>query len=111
MGHARGLQLRAATVLPLARLHVHGSQQVPAAIVAEMQHHPLNGCLLTRERALACLGLESVPELAGVRKAYRQAALRWHPDRRLNHGCEEDAKQRFQEAKEAFDYLQRTLTL
>eukprot|EP00746_Dinoflagellata_sp_MGD_P124950 gnl/MRDRNA2_/MRDRNA2_59622_c0_seq1.p1 gnl/MRDRNA2_/MRDRNA2_59622_c0~~gnl/MRDRNA2_/MRDRNA2_59622_c0_seq1.p1 ORF type:complete len:583 (+),score=106.70 gnl/MRDRNA2_/MRDRNA2_59622_c0_seq1:96-1844(+) len=62
---------------------------------------------LTREQALAHLGLGKDATNEEVRKAYKQAALRWHPDRRQNHGNEEEAKKRFQEAKEAFDYFNK----
>ena len=37
--------------------------------------------------------------------AYRKQALRWHPDRRQNHDKPEEAGQKFNAAKEAFDFL------
>eukprot|EP00929_Paragymnodinium_shiwhaense_P088797 TRINITY_DN49102_c0_g1_i1.p1 TRINITY_DN49102_c0_g1~~TRINITY_DN49102_c0_g1_i1.p1 ORF type:complete len:1122 (-),score=242.06 TRINITY_DN49102_c0_g1_i1:161-3526(-) len=64
---------------------------------------------LTRPAALACLGLtgktESEVTSEDLKKAYKKQALRWHPDRQQNHGCAEEAKQRFQEVKAAFDLL------
>ena len=32
-------------------------------------------------------------------------ALRWHPDRKQNHGNEHESRAKFQAAKEAFDFL------
>lgn len=62
-------------------------------------------CKLTRQEAIANLGLADDISTEEVRKAYKQVALRWHPDRRHNHGNEEEATRRFQEAKEAFDFF------
>jgi len=58
--------------------------------------------------ALDCLGLSGVdsPSADEVRRAYKQAALKWHPDRQQNHLCAEEAKERFQAVRAAFDYLQ-----
>jgi len=65
---------------------------------------------MTRHSALACLGLNCInsanPTLEEIRRAYKQAALKWHPDRQQNHGCAEEAKQRFQEVRAAFEVLQ-----
>lgn len=65
---------------------------------------------MTRYAALACLGLDCIssvdPTHDEIRRAYKQAALRWHPDRQQNHGCAEEAKQRFQEVRAAFEVLQ-----
>jgi len=60
---------------------------------------------LTRATAFARLGLQEGASSDDARRAYKQAALRWHPDRKQNHGREQEARVRFQEAKEAFDYL------
>jgi len=74
-----------------------GAQRPPAAKIPAGP--------MTRMRALACLGLSGEPDEAEVRRAYKQAALRWHPDRRQNHGRADEAKVRFQEVREAFDFL------
>lgn len=34
------------------------------------------------------------------------AHVRWHPDRRQNHDCADEAKEKFQEVRAAFEYLQ-----
>jgi len=62
---------------------------------------------MTRGSALRCLGFteEKFPSGQKLRHAYRQAALRWHPDRRQNHGREAQAKQRFQDVRDAFELL------
>eukprot|EP00927_Polykrikos_kofoidii_P072200 TRINITY_DN68344_c0_g1_i1.p1 TRINITY_DN68344_c0_g1~~TRINITY_DN68344_c0_g1_i1.p1 ORF type:complete len:726 (+),score=108.71 TRINITY_DN68344_c0_g1_i1:122-2299(+) len=60
---------------------------------------------LTFVRALARLELTGGCSPEELRSAYKRAALRWHPDRRQNHGKEEVATQRFQEAREAFEFL------
>lgn len=67
------------------------------------------GRALTRLSALARLDLQSgsEPTVEEIRRAYKQAALRWHPDRQQNHDCADEAKRCFQEMREAFDYLQR----
>jgi hypothetical protein len=64
---------------------------------------------LTRNSALACLGLQAGLDLSpdDVRKAYKQAALRWHPDRVQNHDNADHAKSCFQEIRDAFEFLQR----
>jgi len=56
--------------------------------------------------ALACLGLDAKPSAEELRKAYKKAALQWHPDRRQNHDCAETAKRKFQEVRAAFELLQ-----
>lgn len=61
---------------------------------------------MTRAAALACLGLQGKPEHDEIRRAYKQAALKWHPDRPQNHGCTEEAKQHFLQVRAAFDFLQ-----
>jgi len=61
---------------------------------------------MTRAEALACLSLTREPTEEELRKAYKQAALRWHPDRRQNHDCAEEAKEKFQEVRAAFELLQ-----
>lgn len=63
---------------------------------------------LTSGQALRCLGLapSGRPTSEEVRGAYRRAALRWHPDRRQNHGREAEATQRFQAIRDAYAFLQ-----
>lgn len=66
---------------------------------------------MTRAKAVKSLGLQATQRLTveDLRKAYRQQALRWHPDRPQNHGNEEAAKRRFQEVRQAFEFLQASL--
>lgn len=66
---------------------------------------------LSRTAALHCLGfgVAAHPTLEELRKAYRQQALQWHPDRLANHGQEQSAKHRFQELRDAFEHLQALL--
>jgi len=66
------------------------------------------GVLLNRGKALRCLGLKPAdqPGAEEVRRAYRRAAMIWHPDRRHNHGREEEAKKRFQAIRTAYEFLQ-----
>lgn len=84
----------------------------PRARPAEPSRTPAPGAAslkgqLTRAKALRRLGLSEVkyPTAEDLHRAYRQAALRWHPDRRQNHGQEARAKQKFQEARDAFEFL------
>lgn len=61
-------------------------------------------------KALYLLGIDpSLPlqrlNAAQLRSAYRRAAMESHPDRAQNHSREEEAKQVFQQVKEAFDLL------
>jgi len=65
----------------------------------------------TRAKALRTLGVTTSPgepplTPKDLRRAYRRAAMRSHPDRRQNHGREEDAKRRFQDVRDAFEFLQ-----
>lgn len=66
---------------------------------------------MSRARALEILGFTSgpgtlPPSPPEIRRAYRRAAMRWHPDRRQNHGREEEAKRNFQDLRDAFELLQ-----
>uniref|UniRef100_A0A0G4I272 J domain-containing protein n=1 Tax=Chromera velia CCMP2878 TaxID=1169474 RepID=A0A0G4I272_9ALVE len=60
-----------------------------------------------RAAALKALGFPqgSEPSQAELKSAYRKGALQWHPDRPQNHSRAEEAKEKFQEIKDAFDYL------
>lgn len=49
----------------------------------------------------AALGLNSAATLADIKKAFRQKAALYHPDR----NAAADAAQRFREVQEAFDVL------
>eukprot|EP00928_Gymnodinium_smaydae_P071310 TRINITY_DN54935_c0_g1_i1.p1 TRINITY_DN54935_c0_g1~~TRINITY_DN54935_c0_g1_i1.p1 ORF type:complete len:630 (-),score=29.26 TRINITY_DN54935_c0_g1_i1:369-2210(-) len=60
--------------------------------------------------ALSVFGLESTATSEEVRRAYKQAALQWHPDRPHNRDCKDEAKRRFQEVQESFEFLQRSFT-
>jgi len=61
---------------------------------------------LTRAEALKCLGIiSSDPSADEIRKAYKQAALLWHPDRQQNHERKEEATKKFQEMRAAFEFL------
>lgn len=64
----------------------------------------------TRASSLACLGITSSdPTEEELRKAYKKAAMRWHPDRQHNHEHAEEAKQKFVEARAAYEYLLKGL--
>mmetsp|Transcript_19984 Transcript_19984/g.36079 ORF Transcript_19984/g.36079 Transcript_19984/m.36079 type:complete len:544 (+) Transcript_19984:161-1792(+) len=61
---------------------------------------------LTRAEALKCLGISSSdPTADEIRKAYKQAALLWHPDRQQNHERKEEATRKFQDTRAAFEFL------
>lgn len=61
--------------------------------------------MLNRIEALALLDLESDADNDEIRKAYRAACLRWHPDR--NRNSIEEATQRFKEVQTAFKIISR----
>ena len=42
-----------------------------------------------------------------VRAAYKQAAFKWHPDRKHNHDNVAEATKKFQEARAAFEMLRK----
>ena len=50
----------------------------------------------------AVLGLDQQCSCADIRKAFRAAALKWHPDKA---GSSPDARRRFQEAADAYEVL------
>mmetsp|Transcript_97600 Transcript_97600/g.178388 ORF Transcript_97600/g.178388 Transcript_97600/m.178388 type:complete len:702 (-) Transcript_97600:91-2196(-) len=84
-----------------------GRQRPASAGPSTAKRPPPPGRLpMTRAAALSCLGLEGKPGQDEIRRAYKQAALKWHPDRPQNHGCTEEAKQHFLEVRAAFDLLQ-----
>eukprot|EP00931_Biecheleriopsis_adriatica_P051151 TRINITY_DN29641_c0_g1_i2.p1 TRINITY_DN29641_c0_g1~~TRINITY_DN29641_c0_g1_i2.p1 ORF type:complete len:288 (-),score=58.35 TRINITY_DN29641_c0_g1_i2:8-871(-) len=60
--------------------------------------------------SLAALGLPTDTFLteAALRSVYRQAALKWHPDRPHNVG-EHSALEKFRQARDAYDQLRRCL--
>lgn len=61
---------------------------------------------LTREEALRYLEIAGEdPTASELSKAYKQAALKWHPDRPHNHERQEEATKRFQQARAAFELL------
>lgn len=60
---------------------------------------------LSRAEALERLGLSGDPAAEDVQRAYKRAALQWHPDRQQNHGRQEEATRRFQEVRAAFELL------
>eukprot|EP00930_Biecheleria_cincta_P095288 TRINITY_DN8726_c0_g1_i1.p1 TRINITY_DN8726_c0_g1~~TRINITY_DN8726_c0_g1_i1.p1 ORF type:complete len:895 (+),score=231.02 TRINITY_DN8726_c0_g1_i1:33-2687(+) len=64
-----------------------------------------------KAKALRVLGFSAAQSVNAedLRKAYRQQALRWHPDRPQNHGSEQDAKRKFLEVREAFEFMQACL--
>mmetsp|Transcript_6048 Transcript_6048/g.13372 ORF Transcript_6048/g.13372 Transcript_6048/m.13372 type:complete len:281 (-) Transcript_6048:1-843(-) len=74
-------------------------------------HMPrLRSGLAAESEALRCLGLSApVESLEELRRAYRQAALKCHPDRPQNHGMVDEATQKFQALCEAFDFLKSRL--
>mmetsp|Transcript_67462 Transcript_67462/g.161861 ORF Transcript_67462/g.161861 Transcript_67462/m.161861 type:complete len:584 (+) Transcript_67462:104-1855(+) len=61
---------------------------------------------MSRAEALRCLEITSSdPTADDIRKAYKQAALKWHPDRQHNHERKEEATKKFQETRTAFEFL------
>ncbi|KAK9805560.1 hypothetical protein WJX72_005121 [[Myrmecia] bisecta] len=58
---------------------------------------------LTFEEAIATLGVEEDADEAAIKKAYKQLAMKWHPDK--NPGNEDEAKQKFQTIYAAFQKL------
>eukprot|EP00316_Scyphosphaera_apsteinii_P012600 CAMPEP_0119339318 /NCGR_PEP_ID=MMETSP1333-20130426/98018_1 /TAXON_ID=418940 /ORGANISM="Scyphosphaera apsteinii, Strain RCC1455" /LENGTH=218 /DNA_ID=CAMNT_0007350815 /DNA_START=20 /DNA_END=676 /DNA_ORIENTATION=+ len=52
------------------------------------------------------LGVPRDASPAEIRKAYRSAALRWHPDK--NHGAREEAERRFVQVAAAYEVLSDT---
>merc|ERR1712039_792791 len=60
-----------------------------------------------RRQALLTLGLPPtvVPPLAELKKTYRTAAMRSHPDRPQNRNRQQEATAEFQRLKAAFDLL------
>lgn len=61
----------------------------------------------TREGYLQLLGFAPAanPTAEELKKAYRAAAMRWHPDRPHNRHRAAEATEMFQAAKEAYDYF------
>lgn len=72
---------------------------------AQVRAPPVKGPM-NYSQALACLELGGDPSEEDIKKAYKKAALRWHPDRRQNHDCADVAKEKFQEVRAAFELLQ-----
>jgi len=64
-----------------------------------------------KAKALRVLGFSAAQSVNAedLRKAYRQQALRWHPDRPQNHGSEQEAKSKFLKVREAFEFMQACL--
>lgn len=61
----------------------------------------------TRGAYLELLGFDTnaVPSMEEIRRAYRNMAMRWHPDRPHNRSVAVAATEMFQAAKDAHDYL------
>jgi len=55
--------------------------------------------ILGADDPLAVLGLQSGATAQQIRKAWKRAAFKWHPDR--NHGNEDHASEQFKRAKAA----------
>jgi len=68
----------------------------------------LQGTVQSKPKALKLLGLGPAQRISSeeLRKAYRQQALKWHPDRPQNHGREEEANKKFLEIRESFEFMQ-----
>jgi DnaJ-class molecular chaperone len=49
------------------------------------------------------LGISKEASLVDIKKAYRQLALKWHPDK--NPDKKEEAENRFKEISEAYEVL------
>jgi curved DNA-binding protein CbpA len=64
-------------------------------------------CDVTEGRAMATLydklGVQTNATEEEIKRAYRKAAMRWHPDR--NAGAEESARAAFQDIKDAYGIL------
>ena len=65
--------------------------------------------MITRKNLYAILGVEKgkTASLAEIKKAYRLAALQWHPDKHTN-GTQEEfkiAEEKFKEINEAYSVL------
>eukprot|EP00929_Paragymnodinium_shiwhaense_P042380 TRINITY_DN21941_c0_g5_i1.p1 TRINITY_DN21941_c0_g5~~TRINITY_DN21941_c0_g5_i1.p1 ORF type:complete len:782 (-),score=196.96 TRINITY_DN21941_c0_g5_i1:212-2557(-) len=58
-----------------------------------------------RRAALMQLGLQCTGTPDEINKAYKQQAMKWHPDRPQNHANAEEAKEKFQEVQAAYSYL------
>jgi len=62
----------------------------------------------SRMNALRVLGFppNARPTIQELKAAYRKGALEWHPDRAKNHNNAEQATEKFQQVRQAFDILQ-----
>jgi len=84
------------------------SAAAPADTVWDRQNAPAH-LYSQRSKALWLLGLGKFNDKqvtsADLRSAYRRAALESHPDRAQNHCRQAEAKELFQNVKDAFDYL------
>ena len=65
----------------------------------------MSAVLGTRLESLALLGLDRDADDDEIRKAYRTACLRWHPDRPANRGNVDQATRRFKEVQAAFKVI------
>ena len=54
------------------------------------------------------LGVSPSADESDIKKAYKKAALKWHPDKNPNN--KEEANKKFQEISEAFDVLSDSST-
>lgn len=73
------------------------------------RRYPPPHLLTKRSKSLWLLGLDpyASPTSADLRTAYRKAAMDSHPDRQQNHAREAQAKELFQQVKDAFDHLSK----
>lgn len=74
------------------------------------RRYPPPHLLTKRSKALWVLGLDpyASPSASDLRSAYRKAAMESHPDRAQNHTREAQAKELFQQVKDAFDHLSKS---
>ena len=73
---------------------------------------PERGASDSLREALSIFGLQAVPDAAGLRSAYRELAIRNHPDRfaNANQAIQLMALQRMQEINAAYQMLMGTVT-
>ncbi|WP_440055205.1 co-chaperone DjlA [Pseudoalteromonas sp. T1lg65] len=92
------------------RRHRHSQQQRQHQSSGERQRTPANNGL-TKNQALAVLGLEGGASERDIKKAYRKLMAQHHPDKLVSQGLPshmmEVAKRKSQEIQSAYEFLKR----